>query len=450
MQKIRAIGANKWFKFALWGALYALWVIWLGNYWWLLGLLIVFDLYITKKVKWAFWKKRYKEGEKRNFWLDWLDAIIFALVAATFIKMFFIEAYVIPTGSMERSLMTGDYLFVSKVRYGPKVPQTPLSIPLIHNVTPVIGGESYLTWIQNDHRRMAGYSKVKRNDIVVFNFPHGDTVLTQAPSIDYHMYARSYGRNLTIQKFGPIVARPVDKRDHYVKRCVAIPRDSLEVKNGWIFINGVAQEPLPGIQNTYEVITNGVAINERILDRMGLSLSEVYYDPYLSGYPALALTLENVTEVKNLSNVTEVRPNIDDYPPDYPDSPLTIFPFTENFQWTRDQYGPLWIPKAGVTVELTLDNLPLYNRIISVYERNELKIKEEQIYINGAPVDHYTFKMDYYFMMGDNRHNSLDSRYWGFVPEDHIVGSPSFIWFSTDSYKAFPKNIRWKRLFRGA
>ncbi|MCL2728308.1 MAG: signal peptidase I, partial [Bacteroidales bacterium] len=372
------------------------------------------------------------------------------LVAATFIKMFFIEAYVIPTGSMERSLMTGDYLFVSKIKYGPKVPQTPLSIPLIHNVIPVVGGESYLTWIQNDHRRMAGYSKVKRNDIVVFNFPHGDTVLTQIPGEDYHRYARLFGRNLTIQRFGPIVARPVDKRDHYVKRCVAVAGDSLEVRNGWVFINGVAQEPIPGIQSTYEVVTNGVAINERIMDRMGISLSGIYFDPYSSQYPALALTLENVTEIKNLSNVIEVRPNMDDYPPDYPDSPLTIFPFAESFQWTRDQFGPLWIPKAGVTVTLTLENLPIYDRIIGVYEGNKLEVKEEQIYINGAPSDHYTFKMDYYFMMGDNRHDSSDSRYWGFVPEDHVVGSPSFIWFSTDSYKAFPKNIRWKRLFRSS
>ena len=450
MQNIQQVFSNKWFKFALWATLYTLWVIWLGNYWWLLGLIVIFDLYITKKVKWAFWRKEYKKGEKRNSWLEWLDAIIFALVAATFIKMFFIEAYVIPTGSMERSLMTGDYLFVSKVKYGPKVPQTPLSIPLIHNVIPLFGKESYLTWIQNDYHRMAGYSKVKRNDIVVFNFPHGDTVLTQIPSNDYHMYARSYGREASIQRFGPIIVRPTDKRDNYVKRCVAIAGDTLEIRNGWVFINGVAQEDFAGIQSTYEVITNGMAINERILDRMGLSLSEVYFDGSVPGYTALALTGENVKEVKKLNNVVEVRPNIDDYPPDYPDSPLTIFPFSEDFKWTRDQYGPLWIPKAGAKIELTLDNLPLYQRIISVYEGNTLEVKEEQIYINHKASNDYVFKMDYFFMMGDNRHNSLDSRYWGFVPEDHVVGTPSFVWFSTDSYKPFPNNIRWKRMFRGA
>ena len=450
MQNLKKILVNKWFKFALWGILYTLWVIWLGNFWWLLGLIIVFDLYVTQKVKWAFWKKHYKEGEKRNVFLDWLDAIIFALIAATFIKMFFIEAYVIPTGSMERSLMTGDYLFVSKVRYGPKVPQTPLSIPLIHNVIPVFGGESYLTWIKNDYRRMAGFSKVKRNDIVVFNFPHGDTVFTLAPSLDYHNYVRSYGKNVTLKEYGPIVVRPVDKRDNYVKRCVALPGDTLEVRSGWVFVNGVAQEEFPGIQSSYEVITKGSAINERILDRMGISLSEVYFDSFLPGYPVLPLTLQNVKEIKTLSNVLEVRPNIDTYPPDYPDSPLTLFPFTESFRWTRDCYGPLWIPKAGVTIDLTLENLPLYERIIGVYEGNSLQVKEEQIYINDMPADSYTFQMNYYFMMGDNRHNSLDSRYWGFVPEDHIVGTPSFIWFSTDGYKSFPKNIRWKRLFKGA
>jgi len=451
MSNFKKILSDKWFKFALWGALYTLWVIWLSNYWWLLGLIIIFDLYVTKKVKWAFWKKHYKEGEKRNVWLDWLDAIIFALVAATFIKMFFIEAYVIPSGSMERSLMTGDYLFVSKVRYGPKVPQTPLSIPLIHNVIPMIGGESYLTWIQNDYRRLCGFSKVKRNDIVVFNFPNGDTVLALSPSsVDYHAYARSYGRNATIKQFGPIVVRPVDKRDNYVKRCVAIAGDTLEVRNGWVFINGVPQEEYPGLQSSYHVVTNGTPINERILDRMGVSLSDVYYDRFLPGYTALHLTLQNAKEIKSLTNVVEVRPNIDDYPPDPPDSPITLFPFSYTFEWTRDQLGPLWIPKAGVTVELDLDNLPLYERIIGVYEGNKLEVKKGEIYINDALEQRYTFKMDYYFMMGDNRHNSLDSRYWGFVPEDHIVGTPSFIWFSTDSYKSFPKNIRWKRLFRGA
>lgn len=448
--KIKEVLSGKWFKFAFWALLYALWVVWLGNYWWLFGLIVVFDLYITKKVKWAFWKKNYKKGEKHNVWLEWLDAIIFALIAATFIKMFFIEAYVIPTGSMERSLMTGDYLFVSKLKYGPKVPQTPLSIPLIHNVMPIIGGESYLTWIQNDYRRMAGYSRVKRNDIVVFNFPHGDTVLTQAPSSDYYSDVRQFGKEAVMQRYGPIVVRPADKKDHYVKRCVAIAGDTLEVQNGWVFINGVAQDPFPGIQSTYEVVTNGSAINERILDRMGLSLSNVVFDPYLPGYRGLTLTLENVKEVKNLSNVVDVKPNIDLYPPDYPDSPLTIFPFSLDFHWTRDQFGPLWIPKAGATVALTLENLALYRRIIEVYEKNRLEVKEGQIYINGEARDGYTFHMDYFFMMGDNRHNSLDSRYWGFVPDDHIVGTPLFVWFSTDSYKSFPNNIRWKRLFRGA
>ncbi|MCL2502608.1 MAG: signal peptidase I [Bacteroidales bacterium] len=441
---------NKWFKFSFWAVLYTLGVIWLGNYWWLFGIGIIFDLYITQKVKWAFWKKHYKEGEKRNVWLDWLDAIVFALIAATIVKMFFIEAYVIPTGSMERSLMTGDYLFVSKLKYGPKVPQTPLSVPLIHNVIPIIGGESYLTWIQNDYRRMAGYAKVKRNDIVVFNFPNGDTVLRASPGEDYHYKARIYGRAAVIQKEGPLVARPVDKRDNYVKRCVAIAGDSLEVRNGWVFINGVAQEALPGLQSTYEVITNGASINERILDRMGVSLGDVYYDNRLPGYPALSLTLENVQEVKQLSNVLEVRPLIDFYPPSFPDNPLMIFPYATDFKWTRDQYGPIWIPQAGATVALSIENLPLYERIIGVYERNKLEVIGGQVHINGVPADRYTFKMDYYFMMGDNRHNSLDSRYWGFVPEDHIVGTPSFVWFSTDNYKSFPKNIRWKRIFRGS
>jgi signal peptidase I, bacterial type len=446
MNKIKMLFLNKWVKFGIVAALYTLWVIWLGNYWWLLGLVIVFDLYVSKKVKWAFWKKHYKEGEKRNIGLDWLDALIFAAIAATFIKMFFIEAYMIPSPSMEGSLMTGDYLFVSKLKYGPKVPQTPLTIPLTHNVTPVVGGESYVKWIQNDYRRMAGYGKLKRDDIVVFNFPHGDTVLSQIPGDDYYTYVRRYGREASIGKYGPIIVRPVDKRDHYVKRCVAVAGDSLEIRNGWVFVNGEAQEDIPGIQYTYEVITTGRPINERTLDKMGIPLSDIYYDPSLPGYIDLPLNSANLEAIRNMGNVEAVRPSVNSYP----DTPLTIFPFSAHFKWGRDQYGPLWIPKAGASVELSLENLPLYQRIISVYENNNLEVRGDRIFINGEETSSYTFAMDYYFMLGDNRNNSLDSRYWGFVPGDHVVGSPAFVWLSLDGNKSFPKNIRWNRLFSGA
>ena len=413
-----------------------------------MGLLIIFDLYITRKVKWAFWKKRYKKGEKRNVWLDWLDAIIFALIASTFIKAFFFESFVIPTSSMERSLMTGDYLFVSKLHFGPKVAQTPISFPLVHNLLPITGGESYVKWIQNPYRRMAGFSSVKRDDIVVFNFPHGDTVLKGAPLDDYYTHVRLNGREYTKRMYGPIVVRPDDKKDHYVKRCVAIAGDSLQIINGKAYINGVPQKNHPGMQSTYTVYTNGTQINSKIFDNLGLNIGEVYYDASLPGYQSLPLNENELATIAKLGNIVEIRPNIDVYPPDFPDSQLMIFPFTGDFKWTRDNFGPLWIPKAGATVELSTENLPLYQRIITSYEKNTLEVKDSTIFINGKAASSYTFKMDYFFMMGDNRHNSLDSRYWGFVPESHVVGTPSVVWFSKDSNKTFPKNIRWKRIFK--
>jgi len=448
MKKFREILSNKWFKFGVVAFCYLLWVIWLSNYWWLLGLAIIFDIYITKKVKWAFWKKRYKEGEKRNVWLDWLDAIIFALIAATFIRMYFFEAYVIPSSSMERTLMTGDYLFVSKSYYGPRVPETPLSLPLIHNSIPVLNTPSYLEWIKWDYRRMAGRHKVERDDIVVFGFPHGDTVLSKAPMEDYYKHVRLSGKPYVVATFGPLIVRPVDKKDNYVKRCVAVAGDTLELQHGRVFVNGAPQKEIPGIQYAYYVKTNGMPINSLVLEKMGIAVHETVFNNNLPGYSCIFLTDENVQQLKEIPIVIEVEQYDDIYPPDYPDSALTIFPFDPNFQWTRDNFGPLWVPAKGATVELTLENLPLYRRIIEVYEHNSLKVDGTTIYINEVETNSYTFKMDYYFMMGDNRHNSLDSRYSGFVPEDHIVGTPAMIWMSSDVNKSFPKNIRWKRLFK--
>ena len=368
---------NRWTKFTFWALLYVIWVIWLGNFWWLLGLGVIFDIFITKKVHWNFWKKRYKEGEKHSAANEWLDAIIFAVIVVTFINIFFFQAFKIPSSSMEKTLYTGDHLFVSKLTYGPRVPQTPLTVPFTHNV--IFGKESYSTLIQNDYRRLKGLRNVRRGDIVVFGFPNGDTVLRKAPSEDYYSLCRFYGKQKVISTLGPVVARPADKVDHYVKRCVAIPGDTLEIRDGLVWIDGVKQETYPGMQIS-----------------------------------------RNLEKVQN----------------DYRE----IFPFSPDYTWTRDEFGPLWIPEKGATVELTRENLPLYERIIRVYEHSSV----EEALAAGS----YTFKQDYYFMMGDNRHNSLDSRYWGFVPEDHIVGRPVVIWLSTDEGKRFPKNIRWGRFLK--
>ena len=368
---------NRWTKFTFWALLYVLWVIWLGNYWWLIGLGVIFDIFITKKVHWNFWKKRYKEGEKHSAANEWLDAIIFAVIVVTFINIFFFQAFKIPSSSMEMTLYTGDLLFVSKLTYAPSVPHTPLTVPFTHNV--IFGKESYSTLIQNDYRRLKGLRNVRRGDIVVFGFPNGDTVLRKAPSEDYYSLCRFYGKQKVISTLGPVVARPADKVDHYVKRCVAIPGDTLEIRDGLVWIDGVKQETYPGMQIS-----------------------------------------RNLEKVQN----------------DYRE----IFPFSPDYTWTRDEFGPLWIPQKGATVELTRENLPLYERIIRVYEHSSV----EEALAAGS----YTFKQDYYFMMGDNRHNSLDSRYWGFVPEDHIVGRPVVIWLSTDEGKKFPKNIRWGRFLK--
>ncbi|MDR0660143.1 MAG: signal peptidase I [Prevotellaceae bacterium] len=478
MGAIRKIFSNKWVKFGIVAFIYLLWVIWLRNYRWLLGLIVVYDIYISKKVKWAFWKKRYKKGEKHNTWLDWLDAAIFALIAATLIRLFFIEAYVIPTGSMEKTLLVGDYLFVSKVAYGPKMPNTPISFPLVHNTLPFTENtKSYVNWMENPYKRLAGFGNVKRGDIVVFNFPHGDTVALRFPDQDYYGLVRQYGihmfqqeqMSLNVQnkisvdssdsreliyrygreelaKRSELTARPVDRRDNYVKRCIGVPGDSVKIVHGDVYVNGQREEGIEQRQYRYIVRTNGKAINPVELERIGVRNEDMGgYDPSTFSY-LMDLTDESLKQLQTFSNVTGITRQ-EDWDAAY--SIYKIFPFDSRYLWTEDNFGPLWVPQKGAAVQLTLENLPLYQRIIDVYEENDLVVKEGTIYINGQPSTSYTFKMDYYFMMGDNRHNSLDSRYWGFVPEDHVVGKASFIWFSSDQSKSFPQNIRWSRIFKG-
>jgi signal peptidase I len=326
------------------------------------------------------------------------------------------------------------------------MPQTPLTIPFTHNI---IGSkESYSTLIQTDYKRLKGFGKVEEGDYVVFGFPHGDTVFVREPAADYYTIIRTYGREYAYKLYGDVKVRPSDKKDHYVKRCVAVAGDTLEIVNGRVHINSQPQEVWPGVQNTYTVVTTGQSLNPVLLDKLGINSSELYFDRALPGYPAMPLTTEMLQQVKQFPTVAAVEENIDSYPPDYPDSYLTIFPFSPDYKWTRDNLGPLWIPQKDVTVPVNMENLPLYERIITAYEGNSLEVRSGKIYINGEEAQSYTFKQDYYFMMGDNRHNSLDSRYWGFVPEDHIVGKPALVWLSIDGNRKFPKNIRWRRFFK--
>ncbi|MEY1639653.1 signal peptidase I [Tenuifilum osseticum] len=439
-QKVKDFLKNKYFRFTFAAIIFILWVVWIGNYWLLLGLPIIFDFYITQKVNWTFWKKR---GQKKTVLIEWVDAIIFAVVAATLIRMFFIEAYTIPTSSMEKSLLVGDYLFVSKVAYGPKLPNTPISFPFVHHTLPFTKyTKSFIEWPRWPYKRIAGFGQIKRNDVVVFNFPEGDTVCLQDQNSSYYTLARIYGRDYIRQNYD-IIYRPVDKRENYIKRCVGIPGDTIQVIHGSLFVNGKEQAKIGKRQYNYQIRTNGSTINPIRFEEMGIARSDINYNAQESVY-ILPLTEEMLERFKTFSNITEITRN------ENTDSTVMwklIFPHDPRYKWNEDNFGPLWIPKKGATVTLTTDNLPLYQRIIDVYENNDLRVENGTIYINGEPANSYTFKMDYYFMMGDNRHNSADSRFWGFVPEDHVVGKASFIWLSLDKDKRFPANIRFKRMF---
>ena len=443
---MRQLLTNKWFKFIFVGLLYTLWVVWLENYWWFIGLAVIFDMYITKKVHWAFWKKKDPPGGKQTKVVEWVDAIIFAVIAATFIRMFFIEAYTIPTSSMEKSMLVGDFLFVSKTAYGPKLPNTPLSFPFVHHTMPLSKKtKSYVEWIKKPYRRIAGLGEIKNNDVVVFNFPEGDTVALNMPTQSYYQLIRSYGRERVwndSRTFGEIISRPVDKRENYIKRCVGIPGDILELKEGQLYVNGNEQTVFEGVQYDYIVRTDGTSINKRTLEKLGIAKAD---QQVFSGsqffFPMTNGQLEKLKKLRNVKNIKRVNMPAGNADKD-------IFPHRKDYPWNVDNFGPLQVPKKGESVSLNLKNIPIYQRIIDLYENNELEIKDSTIYINGVATDNYTFNMDYYWMMGDNRHNSADSRYWGFVPEDHIVGKAVFIWLSLDKEKSLPSKIRFKRLFK--
>ncbi len=382
--------------------------------------------------------KAPKPPKKRKpVWREWLDAALFAIVAATLIRTFFFEAYTIPTGSMEGTMLVNDYLFVTKMAYGPRVPMTPVAVPLVHNTLPFAGGKSYSESVHWNYHRIPGFGHIERNDVVVFNYPCGDTVMVEQPEADYYQACRVNGREGVMTKFS-IITRPVDKEENYIKRCIGLPGDVLEIKNARVYINGTPNELYPHSKLNYMVRTNG---------KMPV-LEDNVEMTYMVGNGQYIYNLANdqVEMVKKAENVVSVNPFIA-YPAGVapPDAGEWVFPLdTANFKWNRDNFGPMTVPKEGVTVQITPQNIALYRRIIRNYEGNTLEEQNGKIIVNGKEATSYTFKMDYYWMMGDNRHNSLDSRYWGFVPIDHVVGKAWFVWLSYGE-----GGIRWKRLFHG-
>ncbi|AMR31348.1 S26 family signal peptidase [Mucilaginibacter sp. PAMC 26640] len=373
-------------------------------------------------MNWKFWNKNTQEKKKKSATREWTDAIIFAVIAATLIRTLFIEAYTIPTPSMERSLLVGDFLFVSKVNYGARTPMTPISFPFAHHTMPLIGTKAYWDGIKLPYYRLPGLSEVKKGDVVVFNYP------MEADSPYY---------------------RPVDKRENYIKRCQGAPGDTIALLNAQVYVNGKPAPNPPGEQTDYSIGNNGVPLNPEILDELKVTTYEG------SMYPTM--TKEAAAKLKGYSNITSIVPNIKQKGLADPSSP--VFPAAypkyklsqnnKDFDWNVDNFGPIIIPKKGWTVKLDSLTLPVYGRAIEVYEGNKLQITNGKVFINDKQADSYTFKMNYYWMMGDNRHNSADSRYWGFVPEDHIVGKALFIWMSWDDNGSFLSKIRWNRLFRG-
>ncbi len=385
---------------------------------------------------------RVKKSQLR----EWTDAIIFAVVAASIIRVFMIEAYTIPTSSMEKSLLVGDFLFVSKMSYGPKLPNTPLAFPFVHHTMPLTQfTKSYVEWIEWPYYRFPGFTTVKHNDVVVFNYPDGDTVALKQQNSSYYSLVRQLGRERVWNdkfNFGDIVARPVDKRENYIKRCIGLPGDTLQIIDEVVHINGKAVDFPELSQFMYRVKTDGNPINKRLINKLDIT-EEIQMTE--TGDQVITLTQESAAKLKELPNVLSVEKIIQ---PKGFWQPY-IFPFDSSYAWNVDNFGPLYIPKAGTTVQLTLANLPLYSRIINAYELNSLDVKDGKIFINGKVTTSYTFKMDYYWMMGDNRHNSADSRFWGFVPIDHIVGKAVFVWLSLDKNKSlFDGKIRWSKLFR--
>ncbi len=441
-ERLGRVKKTRWLRFGIVALIYVLWTVWMGNPLLLLGLLLLGDIYLTQFIPWGAWKG-WKKGPLRTL-MSWVDAIVYALVLVYFLFLFIGQNYQIPSSSLEKSLLTGDFLWVNKVVYGPRVPQTPLHFPLAQNTLPILNCKSYIDHPQLEYHRLKGLRNVERMDIVVFNFPAGDTVALKCTNPDYYTLCLERGRDVVHNNkevFGDIIYRPVDRRDNYVKRCLGLPGETLQIKGGIVYVNGKALPQPKNVQYFYYVETDGTLIGNDLFDELGINMEDRHGQ---GNQYILPLTSDMKKKLESLAWVLTIQR----IQPD-PGETIITYPVGTDYGWTHADYGPVWIPKKGAKIDLTMENLPLYERCIRNYEGNTLEVKGTQILINGTPATSYTFKMDYYWMQGDNRDNSLDSRYWGFVPEDHIVGTPAIILISFDKdHTLFNGGIRWNRIFK--
>ena len=470
MNKLRKIVTRDWITLGIVLSLYLLFLYWVESWWGLLLVPFIIDFHTTRFINWYWWRKSSRWYVQTIMTV--IDIIVFVLVTVYFLNLYFFQNFRIPSSSLEKTLLTGDCLLVSKLSYGPRIPQTPLTMPLTQHNLPVWlgGGKSYVEWPKWDYRRVKGFGQVKPGDIVVFNYPSGDTVANNFQAQDYYQLVYSTGaqalgvnepsdslapavQRMAYEKIyavghnmlwsepsvGGIITRPVDRRENYVKRCVGGPGQTLQIKNNVIYLDGKAQPQPKDVQFNYLVHFKRLPTPDFCKEN---EITEEDLQRNEAGTVTMPLT-------EALRKKLERMPDLCDKPVKAPSFDQWLFPLDMAKKWSTSDYGPLWIPKRGATIKLTLANLPIYERCIAVYEGNRLEVNGGKILINGHAVDSYTFKMDYYWMMGDNRDNSADSRFWGFVPEDHIVGKPLMVWISLDKdYGWFDGKIRWNRFFK--
>ncbi len=477
-QHIAAVKPSRWVRFGIVSLLFFIWVAWLGNWWVAIWWLLLADIYITGYIPFSWWKN--SKSKTTRTVMSWVDAIVYALIMVYFVFAFIGQNYQIPSSSLEKTLLTGDYLWVNKMAYGPRVPMTPLHFPLVQNTMPVIGTKSYFERPQWKYHRLKGMGSVELGDIVVFNFPAGDSVAEKAQNPDIYSLSRLIGEEIVArglaqidpsvktdpilrdqatrslgmnyinsdpQQFGKVLWRPVDRRENYVKRAVGLPGQLFEIRDGDIYVDGKKQPMPENAQFRYAFSISGwndmtPAQRSAFWDDLGVSEADRALEAgqSIATPPLTAAALAKLKKNPNLIFVEKLHFSPQDN---------LLFPLAtaRNMGWTLDNYGPILIPGKGTTVKLDADGWARYGHTIRHYEMRDAEWRDGQAYIDGKPTDEYTFELDYYFMMGDNRHSSLDSRFWGFVPEDHIVGRPVMVLVSFDGDKG---GIRWNRILKKA